>query len=108
MKGKYEMLDTLSLTDILDDLRVAEEGLHKFERRYWISSDDFFALYSKGVLDNGENAADLAEWAGHYKLKQKRESALAQMSKQRLEQLQRDQNQAFVRLFPAEPSLRIA
>ncbi len=102
------MLDMLSLTDILDDLRVAEEGLHKFERRYWISSDDFFALYSRGALDNGENAADLAEWAGHYKLKQKRESALAQISKQRLEQLQRDQNQPLVRLFPAEPSLRIS
>ena len=102
------MINTLSLTDILDDLRVAEEGLHKFERRYWISSDDFFALYSQGTLDNGENAADLAEWAGHYKLKQKRESALAQLSKQRLEQLRQDQKQSLVRLLPAEPSLRVS
>ncbi len=31
-------MNTLSLTDILDDLSAAEEGLHKFERRYWISS----------------------------------------------------------------------
>jgi hypothetical protein len=102
------MQDTLSLTDILEDLRVAEEGLHKFERRYWISSDDFFALYSQGTLDNGDNAADLAEWAGHYKLKQKRESALAQISKQRLAQLKREQNQSLVQLFPAEPSLRVS
>ena len=102
------MINTLSLTDILDDLRVAEEGLHKFERRYWISSDDFFALYSQGTLDNGENAPDLAEWAGHYKLKQKRESALAQLSKQRLEQLRQDQKQSLVRLLPAEPSLRVS
>lgn len=47
-------MNTLSLADILDDLRAAEEGLHKFERRYWISSDDFFKLYSQGVLDDGE------------------------------------------------------
>ena len=102
------MMNTLSLTDILDDLRLAEEGLHEFERRYWISSDDFFALYSQGALDSGENAADLAEWAGHYKLKQKRESALAQLSKQRLEQLRQDQEQPLVRLLPAEPSLRVS
>ncbi len=102
------MANMLSLAEILDDLRVAEEGLHKFERRYWISSDDFFALYSQGALDNGENAGDFAEWAGHYKLKRKREAALAQISKQRLEQLREDPNEPSVRLLPAEPSLRVS
>ena len=101
-------MSTLSLTDILDDLRAAEEGLHKFERRYWISSDDFFALYSQGNLDDGENGSDLAEWAGHYKLKQKRQAALAQISKQRLEQLRQNLNQPSIRLLPAEPSLRVS
>jgi hypothetical protein len=101
-------MNTLSLTDILDDLRAAEEGLHKFERRYWVSSDDFFALYSQGTLDDGENSADFAEWAGHYKLKQKRELALAQISKQRLDQLRRERNQEPIRLLPAEPTLRVS
>ena len=45
----------LTLSDILDDLRVAEEGLHKFERRYWVSSEDFYEMYSHGLLDDGEN-----------------------------------------------------
>jgi len=67
---------TLILSDILDDLRAAEEGLHKFERRYWISSDDFYTLYTKGLLDDGENAEDFSEWAGHYKLRQKRQASL--------------------------------
>lgn len=101
-------MNTLSLADILDDLRAAEEGLHKFERRYWISSDDFFKLYSQGALDDGENVTDFAEWAGHYKLKQKRESALAQISKQRLDQLRQEKNQPIVRLLPAEPTLRVS
>ncbi len=99
---------TLSLSDILDDLRVAEEGLHKFERKYWISSDDFMALYSQGELDNGENAADFSEWAGHFKLRQKRQAALAQISKQRLDQLRQDLPQQPIHLLPAEPSLRVA
>ena len=74
-------MTTLTLSDTLrvDDLRVAEEGLHKFERRYWISSDDFFKLYSQGQLDDGDvgRAEDFAEWAGHYKLRQKRLAAPA-------------------------------
>ncbi len=38
---------TITLSDILDDLQVAEEGLHKFERRYWMSSSHFYDLYSQ-------------------------------------------------------------
>jgi hypothetical protein len=73
-------MTTLTLSNILDDLRQAEEGLHKFERRYWISSDDFFNLYSLGQLDDGDNIEDFAEWAGHYKLRQKRLAAQKQLS----------------------------
>ena len=96
---------TLTLSDILDDLRVAEEGLHKFERRYWISSEDFYDLYSRGLLDNGEHAQDFAEWAGHYKLRQKRQMALETLSKQRLETLVREDESQIVQLTPAEPAL---
>lgn len=99
-------MTSLTLGDILDDLRAAEEGLHKFERRYWISSDDFFKLYSLGQLDDGENAEDFAEWAGHYKLRQKRLAGLEQLSRQRLEFLR--QHSDHIRLTPAEPALKLA
>jgi len=99
---------TLMLSNILDDLRVAEEGLHKFERRYWISSDDFYKLYSQGQLDNGENLEDFAEWAGHYKMRQKRQTALEQISKQRIEELRRQSQNQPLRLSPAEPALELA
>ncbi len=71
---------TITLSDILDDLRAAEEGLYKFERRYWTSSSYFYELYSQGLLDDGSHAEDFAEWAGHYKLKVKREAVLEQLS----------------------------
>lgn len=64
-----------SLTDVLDDFRTAEEGLHKFERRYWISSEQFFQLYEEGALDDGEHLEDFAEWAEHYRLRRKRQMA---------------------------------
>lgn len=50
---------------------------------------------------------DIAEWAGHYKLKQKRQAALDEISKQRLETLPRASENESVRLIPAEPALTI-
>jgi hypothetical protein len=99
---------TLTLSDILDDLAVAEQGLRRFERRYWISSTHFYELYSRGQLDNGENSEDFAEWAGHYKLWQKRRAALEQISQQRLDALRQQTGNQMVRLVPAEPSLKVA
>ncbi len=98
---------TLLLSDILDDLRAAEEGLHKFERRYWLSSSDFYELYSQGLLDNGENSEDFAEWAGHYLLRQKRMVALEQISKDRVRDLRQQAGGETIQLTPAEPALTI-
>ena len=51
--GENEM-STITLSSILDDIQAAEQGL----------------------LDNGENLEDFSEWAGHYKLRQKRMAEL--------------------------------
>jgi hypothetical protein len=101
-------MTTLTLSDILDDLRAADQVLRKYEQRYWISSAHFYELYTQGLLDNGEHREDFSEWAGYYKLKQKREVALEQLSQQRLEQLRQQGPGAMVELAPAEPALEIA
>lgn len=96
------------LSEILDDLRAAEEGLHKFERRYWISSADFYELYTQGLLDDGSNVEDFAEWSGHYKLRLKRQAALEKLSKQRIQQLKASSKEIPIRLVPQEPMLELA
>jgi hypothetical protein len=99
---------TISLSEILDDLQAAEEGLHSFERRYWMSSVHFYDLYSQGLLDDGSHAEDFAEWAGHYKLKLKRESALERLSGQRVEKLRREAHGETIELAPQELVLELA
>jgi len=98
---------TITLSDILDDLQAAERGLRKFERRYWMSSSQFYNLYSQGLLDDGSHAEDFSEWAGHYKLKLKREAALEQLSRQRVEQLRRRAGGGIIELAPQEPVLEL-
>lgn len=101
-------MSTLTLSDILDDLRNADQALRRFEQRYWISTSKFFELYSQGSLDIGEYSEDFAEWAGYYKLKQKREQALDQLSQQRLSYLRSQANTELLNLAPAEPVLQVS
>jgi len=101
-------MTTITLGDILDDLRVADQALRGFEQRYWISSDDFYQLYSQGKLDDGQHRADFSEWAGYYKLKLKREAALEQLSRRRLERLVSQATGETIELLPEEPVLELA
>ncbi len=100
-------MTTITFSDILDDLQVADRALRKFEQRYWISSADFYQLYSQGRLDDGQHRADFSEWAGHYKLKLKREAALEQLSRQRLERLRSQATGETIELLPEEPVLEL-
>jgi len=98
---------TITLSDILDDLQAAEQVLRKFEQRYWISSTDFYELYSQGLLDDGQHREDFSEWAGFYKIRQHRQELLRQFSEQRIADLRAASEDDFVHLEPGEPVLKV-
>lgn len=98
---------TITLSLILDDLRAADQALRRFEQRYWISSEAFFDLYSRGLLDDGSHAEDYSEWAGHFKLKRKRETALEKISQQRIQELRSRTGGKTIELAPQEPVLEL-
>jgi hypothetical protein len=98
----------IPISDILDDLRAADQILRKFEQRYWISSDVFYDLYSQGRLDDGENLEDFSKWAGFYEIKQHREELLRQFSKQRVAELAATGDEDnLVQLVPHEPLIEV-
>lgn len=72
---------TATITEILDDLRVADEITRRYERRFWSSSADFYALYSQGRLDNREHRKEFSEWSAYYQIKLDREEALQTLSR---------------------------
>jgi len=97
----------ITITEILDDLRAADEITRRYERLYWLSSADFYDLYMQGLLDDGEHTEDFAKWAGFYEIKLDRESSLQKLSQERTRRL-RDQSQGeFVVLDPLEPALTL-
>jgi hypothetical protein len=97
----------ITIGDILHDLRVSEDVLRKYERRYWITSEQFFELYNQGALDNGEHAEDFSEWAGFYKLKIRREAAFQKLSKERLEKMKTSTPAGVILLEPQEPTVEV-
>ena len=92
----------ITLTQVLDDLRTADEIVRRFERRYWLSSADFYELYQQGLLDDGDRTEDYALWAGFHLINQDRQAALAALSGERVRML-RGQN---LLIDPREPVLR--
>ena len=95
----------VTITQILDDLRAADEITRRFERRYWLDSADFYDLYMQGRLDDGEHTEDFAMWAGFYEVKRDREVALKQLSRERVRQLSAS-DRDIITIDPREPLLR--
>lgn len=94
----------ITIGEILDDISVSDEILRKYERRYWITSEQFYKLYNHGLLDNGEHSEDFSEWAGFYKLKLRRESLFKKLGQQRLKNIK---EKGIVQLEPQEPAIEI-
>lgn len=93
----------ITISDILDDLRAADEITRYYERRYGLSSADFFALYRQGRLDDGEHTDEFAEWSAYYQIKLDREPILQDFSRQRVSEL--DQHAEAIRINPLLPAL---
>ncbi len=97
----------VTITQILDDLRAADEITRRFERRYWLSSADFYDLYRQGLLDDGEHTEDFAEWSAYYQIKVDREAALQRLSHERVRALKQSAD-PIIALDPREPTLRLS
>ena len=95
----------ITITEILDDLRAADEITRRYERLFWLSSEDFFDLYKQGVLDDGEHTDEFAEWSAYYQIKTDRESTLRELSKDRVTRLKAKGGAGFIEIDPREPGL---
>ncbi|MBI1800144.1 MAG: hypothetical protein HY259_05495 [Chloroflexi bacterium] len=97
----------VTITEILDDLRAADEITRRFERRYWLSSADFYTLYQQGRLDDGEHTEDFAEWSAFHQIKLDREAALQELSRERVRRLLVTTGEQTIEIDPGEPALPV-
>jgi len=71
----------MTLEDILQDIHGLDKRLQKLEQQYGMLSEDLYALYQLGEL---EQSHDLIRWVGYYELRQERQRAYAAALRERL------------------------
>ncbi len=83
-------MSEMTVEEILDDIRAADEQLREFEQKYGLNSEVFHELFCQGKLDDGEfeQTADFCMWAGFYEIKRDREKRFVELSKQYIAQLE--------------------
>ena len=101
------MTRKITITEIMDDLRAADEITRRFERHYWMSSEDFYDLYQQGLLDDGEHTEEFSEWSAFYQIKVDREAALRKLSSERVRRLRATQKSEVIQIDPREPTLAL-
>lgn len=91
----------MELQDIIQDLHALEERVRAFERKYGITSRDFYEMYENGLLDDEgfEKSREFTRWASAYEMKLEREAAFERLSKERIARLY-SQLERPIRLMP--------
>ena len=77
----------MDIQQIVDDIYALNRHLQAFEKKYALSSADFYEMFVQGELDNGEfeQTRDFVEWAGFYKIKLELEGEFHHLSRQRMQ-----------------------
>jgi hypothetical protein len=92
----------LTLPELIQDLHALEARVRAYERKYGITSADFYQLYQAGVLDDEgfEQSTEFTRWASAYALKLKREATFNTASHRFVETLQQATREHSLRLIP--------
>jgi hypothetical protein len=56
-----------TVADLIETLHAMREVFSKYEKKYNMLTEQFFELYSQGLLDDDGPNFEFADWAGSYK-----------------------------------------
>ena len=92
----------MKLQDIVQDLHALEERVRAYERKYGITSSDFYELYQAGLLDDDgfEKTQEFTRWASAYEIKLERKAAFERLSRERVAMLRRQMPNQPIQLVP--------
>ena len=91
----------LTLNELVESIYALGQEVKSFEKRYGLTSEDFYELFQQGLLDNGdyEGTEEFCQWAGLYETRLSREQQFQQLSRKALEQLKKGPGES-VQLMP--------
>ena len=92
----------LTLEEIIQDLHALEVRIRAYERKYGITSQDFYSLYQQGLLDDDgfEQSTEFVRWASAYTMKLEREATFETASRTFVDHLRQEAPGRPLRLTP--------
>ena len=65
----------MTLYELIEDLHALRARTQAYERKYGVTSQDFYELYQQGLLDDEgfEQSTEFVRWASAYEIKLERE-----------------------------------
>jgi len=91
----------ITLGELVESIYALGQEIKTFEKKYGLTSEDFYELFQQGLLDDGEyeETEEFCQWAGLYEIQLRRERQFKELSHRTLEQLKRTPG-GLVRLAP--------
>lgn len=92
----------MTVDEILQDLHALEARLRQYEAQYGVASEEFYALYQEGALDNDglERTTEFTRWASAYTMKLERQQTFRELSRRFVSSLRTQASRGAVRLIP--------
>jgi hypothetical protein len=90
----------MTLYELIEDLQALRVRTQAYERKYGVTSEDFYSLYQQGLLDDEgfEQSTEFVRWASAYEMQMDRESEFEARSHSFVSEL---------RPGPGEPSIQL-
>jgi hypothetical protein len=97
-----EKEDQMTLAELIESSYALAEQIKQYEKKYGITSADFYQLFIQGKLDDGEyeQTEEYCEWAGLYEIKLKREQQFRELSQQAVSRLVAENEGQSIQLAP--------
>jgi hypothetical protein len=90
----------MTLYELIEDLQALRVRTQAYERKYGVTSEDFYSLYQQGLLDDEgfEQSTEFVRWASAYEMQLDREAEFEARSRSFVSEL---------KLGPGEPTIQL-
>ena len=92
----------MTLYELIEDLQVLRVRTQAYERKYGVTSQDFYSLYQQGLLhDEGfKKSTEFVRWASAYEMQMDRESEFEARSHSFVSELKQATDEPAIQLKP--------
>jgi hypothetical protein len=98
----------MTLREVIEDLHALRARTQAYEKKYGVTSHDFYTLYQQGPLDDEglEQSTEYVRWASAYEMQMEREAEFKARSHSFITELKQSSHDPVIHLKPNPELMR--